>query len=167
MIYGIALGSNLGDRLAQLQAAVANLLAEPHTTLVSAAAVYESDPVDCPEGSQSFLNTVIEIGATLPPLELLQVLQNIEMALGRPEDHAFHAPRTVDLDILYADDVQMTHAKLVLPHPRLAQRRFVLEPLAEIRPDLVLPDQTEPVAALLAALTSDEAPLRLVSRDWL
>jgi 2-amino-4-hydroxy-6-hydroxymethyldihydropteridine diphosphokinase len=80
--------------------------------------------------------------------------------------HEHHAPRTVDLDLLYADGVAMGHPELTLPHPRLHRRRFVLQPLADIRPELVLPGQTRDVAALLAALDSTEPPLRLVMRDW-
>lgn len=168
MNFGIALGSNLGDRLHHLQAAVQMILRTvAGAQLRAAAPVYETDPVDCPEGSGSFYNTVIEISADVEPLALLREMRLIESRLGRPQEHGHHTPRTVDLDILYADDVVMNHPELTLPHPRLHERRFVLQPLADIRPDLVLPGQTKSVAVLLASLDSPEPPLRLVTREWL
>lgn len=168
MNFGIALGSNLGDRLGHLRAAVREILRATHRTQLDAVApLYETEPVDCPAGSQSFFNTVIEISAVLEPLTLLHELRRIESLLGRPNLHEHHAPRTVDLDLLYAGDVAMQHPELTLPHPRLTQRRFVLQPLADIRPDLVLPGQTQDIATLLAQLVSPEPPLRLVERDWL
>ncbi len=141
MRYGIALGSNLGDREWNLREAVRLLLTtvEPAPVLTASAPVYETAPVDCPEGSQNFLNTVVELEWDGQPLSLLRAMLAIEEQLGRPNAHAHHAPRTVDLDMLYADDVVMNEPELTLPHPRLAQRLFVLEPLAAIRPDLVLP----------------------------
>lgn len=167
MTFGIALGSNLGDRLAHLRAAVDALLrVAPGTRLLAAAPLYETAPVDCPDGSGSFYNTVVEIDADLEPLALLRALRRIEAELGRPGAHERHAPRTVDLDMLYAGGVTLHHPDLTLPHPRLQERRFVLQPLADIRPDLVLPGQTQDVAALLATLDSPEPPLQLVMRDW-
>lgn len=168
MTFGIALGSNLGDRSAHLQDAVQELLHTiPGAHLRAVAPLYETDPVDCPPGSQAFYNTVVEITADLEPLALLRTLRGIESQLGRPLAHERHAPRTVDLDLLYADDLTLNHPELILPHPRLHLRRFVLQPLADIRPDLVLPWQTESVAVLLAALQSAEPPLNLVSTGWL
>ena len=168
MNSGIALGSNLGDRLHHLRAAMHQILrVTPRTRLIAAAPLYESEPVDCPEGSLWFFNTVVEITTDLGPLALLHELRRIEAVLGRPNLHGHHAPRTVDLDLLYVDDVVMQHPELILPHPRLAQRRFELQPLADIRPGLVLPGQSHHVAALLAELDSPEPPLRLVEREWL
>jgi 2-amino-4-hydroxy-6-hydroxymethyldihydropteridine diphosphokinase len=123
--------------------------------------------VDCPEGAESFYNSVIEIAADLEPLPLLAELRLIEFRLGRPQEHGHHTPRTVDLDLLYADDIAMQHSELVLPHPRLHQRRFVLQPLADIRPDLILPGLGKPISRLLEELDSIEPPLRLVSSEWL
>ncbi len=167
-IYGIALGSNLGDRLWHFQQAVEKLSHTlPAARITAAAPLYETEPVDCPEGSLPFYNTVLELETHLEPLALLQQLQALELSLGRPVEHGHNAPRTVDLDILYAGDVTMNHADLILPHPRMTQRRFVLQPLANIRPDLVLPGQTHSIAALLLALDSPEPPLRLVQKEWL
>ncbi|CAN5911628.1 2-amino-4-hydroxy-6-hydroxymethyldihydropteridinediphosphokinase [soil metagenome] len=167
-LYGIALGSNLGDRLWHFQQAVAKLLqALPSAKITAAAPLYETDPVDCPEGSQSFYNTVLELKTDLEPLALLNALQALELSLGRSAVHGHNAPRTVDLDILYAGDATMNHPDLILPHPRMMQRRFVLQPLADIRPDLVLPGQTHCITGLLITLDSPEPPLRLVQKQWL
>lgn len=162
------MGSNLGDRLQHLQQAVEKLLqALPSASLVAAAPLYETDPVDCPAGSQSFYNTVIEVRADLEPLAMLRELQSLETLLGRPSGHGHNAPRTVDLDILYAGDATMNQPDLILPHPRMTQRRFVLQPLADIRPDLVLPGANHTIAEFLAVLDSPEPPLRLIQKHWL
>lgn len=168
MNTGIALGSNLGDRLENLRQAVQLLMQRvPGTRLTGVSSVYETEPVDCPPGSPGFLNAVIEVHTPLAPLELLTVTQAIEATLGRPNLHAHHAPRTVDLDLLYAGDSPLALPQLTLPHPRLAQRRFVLQPLAEFRPDLILPGQALPVATLLQHLPETEPPPQLHTKDWL
>jgi 2-amino-4-hydroxy-6-hydroxymethyldihydropteridine diphosphokinase len=165
---GIALGSNLGDRLGQLREAVKLMLSRlPQARLVAAAPLYESAPVGCPDGSGAFLNSVVEIEAPIAPHELLRVLRRIESDLGRPNEHAHHAPRRIDLDILYCGGITIDDEDLELPHPRLAERRFVLQPLADIRPDLVLPGRTETIAKLLGRLAPDGPPLRLVTRNWI
>ncbi len=139
MRAGIALGSNLGDRNAILKEAIGHLreLHEDGEFLVSN--FLETDPVDCPPGSPLFLNAVIELETSLPPLELLQRLQALELAAGRPRVHGLNQPRTLDLDLLYCDEMTLLLPELVLPHPRMTERVFVLAPLAEIRPDLKLP----------------------------
>ncbi|MEI6535370.1 MAG: 2-amino-4-hydroxy-6-hydroxymethyldihydropteridine diphosphokinase [Verrucomicrobiaceae bacterium] len=166
MIYGIALGSNLGDRLGNLREA-ARRLHDANVQMIAVAPVYESEPVDCPDGSQNFNNTVIEVEAEIEPLELLKKMRAIEVALGRSEKREHHAPRTVDLDMLYAGGVVMQRDELTLPHPRMTLRRFVLQPLADIHPGLVLPGQGRTVAELLQTLVSAEPPLKLVANDWL
>ena len=140
MRAGIALGSNLGDRSALLKEAVGHLhfLHERGDFLSST--LRESDPVDCPPGSPPFLNGVVEMETSLAPLELLERLQALEVASGRPIDHGHHTPRTLDLDLLYCDEMTLRHPALELPHPHITKRPFVLVPLAEIRPDLLLLD---------------------------
>jgi 2-amino-4-hydroxy-6-hydroxymethyldihydropteridine diphosphokinase len=111
-------------------------------------------PVDCPPGSASFLNAVAEIQvdpAQLSPSGLLARLQAFEIERGRPAQHGRNTPRPLDLDILYFGDLVLKEAGLTLPHPRLVDRLFVLQPLAELRPALVLPGQTSTVRELLAA----------------
>lgn len=158
MIYGIALGSNLGDRLAHLQRGVGEILTRLEGShLLAAGQVYETEPVGCPPGSQSFFNSVIELECALAPHAVQRVLQSIERLLGRPDERERNAPRPLDLDILYADQLKIDDDVLTLPHPRMHLRRFVLQPLADIRPGLTLPHQTQTVAQLLAALSPSPA----------
>jgi 2-amino-4-hydroxy-6-hydroxymethyldihydropteridine diphosphokinase len=163
---GLALGSNLGDRLALLRAGRDFLLAlheGPEAAAVSA--VYETDPVDCPPGSSAFLNAVVIISTALAPAALWARLAAFERQLGRPARRAHHAPRPLDLDILYSGAALLDSPELVLPHPRLAGRRFVLQPLAALQPRLVLPGQTRTVGELLAALPAEPA-VRLFASTW-
>ncbi len=169
---GIALGSNQGDRLASLQEARERIAAVvrgdglPPAACLSAP-VFETEPVDCSPGAGYFLNTVIEIGCPPPfsPTRLLLRLQSIESALGRPTRHPRNASRPIDLDILYAGRFRSKLRGLTLPHPRLAQRRFVLEPLARIRPDLVVPGETRSVMELLQTL-DHEPKVTLYASCW-
>jgi 2-amino-4-hydroxy-6-hydroxymethyldihydropteridine diphosphokinase len=150
---GIALGSNLGDRLANLRAGRAAAERWHRGDRPAAvSAVYETEPVDCPPGSAPFLNAVMEIQTSLQPAELLARLRAVEIELGRATRAARNAPRPLDLDILYAGDLLIDTLELSMPHPRMTTRRFVLQPLSDIRPDLVLPGQEHTIAALLAAL---------------
>jgi len=166
MRAGIALGSNLGDRLAALARARQQIsdLAQLEPPLL-ASSVYESEPVACEPDAPKFLNAVIEIGYRGTALHLLGELRRIEAAAGRPSVHARNRSRTLDLDLLYFGDAKTADAELELPHPRMQARRFVLEPLNEIRPALVLPTQTETSAALLAQL-SETPPLVRMTSKW-
>ena len=162
---GIALGANLGDRLSHLQAA-RNLLLELSTGPLIQAPVYQTEPLLCPAGSPDFYNTVVEISYEGSPLDLLEITQGIEKQLGRTGKAERNAPRVIDVDLLYFGDQIVDTEVLELPHPRLAQRRFVLHPLSAIRPELVLPGQTKKVGELFNELNSDEPPLALVTADW-
>ena len=140
MRSGIALGSNVGDRLANLRAAyrnVANLSSDP--AAVRCSSIYETSPVDSPPGVSSYLNAVMEIEYDRPAIALLDSLLQIERALGRPSKRPRNAPRSIDLDLLYVGNSTLNSPEIIIPHPRITQRRFVLEPLAEVVPDLVLP----------------------------
>lgn len=163
---GIALGSNLGDRMANLRAALGELarIAAPGEPLLGAP-VYQTAPRFCPPDSPDFLNTVVEIGFSGTPRGLLEASRSIELRMGRAPRAERNAPRLIDIDLLYLGDATCDHADLVLPHPRIAERRFVLQPLADIRPGQVLPGQSCDVATLLASLDSDEPPLEFVG--WL
>jgi 2-amino-4-hydroxy-6-hydroxymethyldihydropteridine diphosphokinase len=147
---GIALGSNSGDRFANLHAALDALRA--FDPALQCSPFYETAPVDCPAGSGAFLNAVAILQWNGTPPDLLDALRGIESSLGRPLDRERNAPRTIDLDILYAGDCVLDTAALILPHPRLHLRRFVLQPLADLRPDLVLPGFPQSVAELLAGI---------------
>ena len=149
---GIALGSNLGDRQAHMDTGVAFLRTLSVDGLVLESPRMETAPVDCPPGSESFLNAVVEIEidpAKLPPRELMNELRNFELACGRQPMRETNAPRPLDLDIIYYGDTTVYEADLIIPHPRATTRRFVLEPLAYLHPDLVLPGQMKTVRELL------------------
>lgn len=155
MRAGIALGSNLGDRLAHLGEARRRLfsLHEGPGPFVCSR-VFRTAPVDCPEESPEFFNAAVELSTCVPPLDLLRELQAIEVAMGRPRDHAFHGPRTIDLDLLYADALRISHRDLTLPHPGISSRLFVLKPLEEICPERTLPGMSAPIRALCALAES-------------
>jgi 2-amino-4-hydroxy-6-hydroxymethyldihydropteridine diphosphokinase len=165
---GIALGSNLGDRLKNLRAALDALreIATPGEPVL-AAPVYQTEPRFCPPGSPDFLNTVVEIGFGGGPLELLEKTRAMEIHLGRLRGTERNAPRVIDIDLLYLGDVVFENAVLTLPHPRIGGRRFVLQPLADIRPELVLPGHTQTIADILADLKTDEPLLIPVSSGGL
>lgn len=153
MRAGVALGSNLGERLANLRTARKDIAALPAVLPpLRASAVYETEPVGCEPGAAKFLNAAIEFGYAGEARDLMLALAAIEKLLGRPAGHARNVSRTIDLDLLYFGELEIETAELQLPHPRLAEREFVLRPLADIRPDLVLPRQTESVEALLLRL---------------
>lgn len=133
----IALGSNLGDRGANIAAAIAELrkLASPGEPFLTAS-LYDTAPQDCPPDSPRFLNTAIDLDyAGNNPLELLGLTQAIETRLGREAKPVRNAPRIIDIDILVFGDMELDHPLLKLPHPRIAERPFVFLPLREIRPD--------------------------------
>lgn len=154
------MGSNLGDRMENLRRAVARLRLiavadEPFQT----ALVYQTEPCRCPEGSPDFYNTVVEFEYAGSAQDLFQATSSIEDALGRQRGDVPNAPRVIDLDVLYVGDFECRTDELELPHPRLGERRFVLQPLCDIRPDLVLPGEVVTVAELLSMLPIDDAPL--------
>ena len=144
----VGLGSNLGDRRAQLASAFAALSALPGTTLVARSSLYESAPFDA--GGADYLNAVARLRTTLAPLALLRALQAIEAEAGRERPYP-NAPRTLDLDLLLYGDRAVLSEALQLPHPRLAQRAFVVVPLLELAPDLRWPGGAR-LDALLPAL---------------
>ncbi len=174
MRCGIGLGSNVGDRLGNLRLARKHLLAAPEWLLgadpldrVLCASIYETEPVGCPPGSSPFLNTVVELPAhpSATPTTILGRLQSIEVEMGRPSRHPRNAPRSIDLDLLYCGDLELSAPELTLPHPRLFQRRFVLAPLAEIRPDLILPGDPRSILELLQS-SGDTSAVACVAANW-
>ena len=129
----LGLGSNLGDRRAQLAAALRELAAHPAVSIVHGSSVYESKPVGV-TGQPDFLNLVVQIETTLEPLDLLAVCLRTEMLLGRERRERW-GPRTIDIDVLSYGEVALNDEHLTLPHPRMHERSFVVVPLAEISPD--------------------------------
>lgn len=153
MKAGVALGTNLGDRWANFRKARQQIEAlDKVSGPLLASAVYETDPVGCEPGAPKFLNAVIEFHYAGEAIELRRELAAIERALGRPATHERNVSRPIDLDLLYFGELVIGTPELRLPHPRIIDREFVLRPLADIRPDLVLPKQTETVGALLSRL---------------
>ncbi len=130
----IALGSNLGDRWDYLNRAMAELRSRPGVEVTRVSSIYETAPVGGPSGQGPYLNAAAELHTTLPPAILLQLLLDVESGLGRVRAER-DGPRTIDLDLLLYDDMVRDDPELTLPHPRLHQRLFVLQPLAEMRPD--------------------------------
>ena len=165
---GIALGANLGDRTANLRAALDGLreIAPPDApTLV--ASLYETTPIGCPDGSPAFLNTVVEIDWPDTPLALLAHTRVLESRLGRSHNPVRNAPRIIEIDILYCGDATVDTPHLVLPHPRMAIRSFVLMPLAEIRPDFRPRPDGATVHELLVRLQATEPPpTRIEAPCW-
>lgn len=152
----VALGSNLGDRRAHIERALDALRADPDVELVAVSRLIETEPVGGPAGQGPFLNGVVELRTTLDPELLLRRLQRLEGLAGR-ERTVRDGPRTLDLDLLLHGERRAQGPDLVLPHPRMHLRLFVLEPLAELAPDLVLPATGRSVAEERALLEGAHA----------
>jgi 2-amino-4-hydroxy-6-hydroxymethyldihydropteridine diphosphokinase len=144
----VGIGSNLGDRVGEVERALAEIAALPGTELVARSSLYRTAPIDA--GGDDYVNAVARVRTTLAAAALLGALQAIEHAHGRERPFA-NAPRTLDLDLLLHGDSVVAGDALTLPHPRLHERAFVVVPLAEIAPDLVVPEHGH-VAALCAAV---------------
>ncbi len=156
----LAIGSNLGERLSNLQGAVNALADTPEVWVTSVSPVYETAPVGAPEGSHDFLNAVVLADTTLSARTLLERALAIEDAYGRerPADQP-GAPRTLDVDLIVVGDRRASDDDLVLPHPRAHERAFVLAPWADLEPDAELLDEG-PVADLLEKSSDQEIRLR-------
>jgi 2-amino-4-hydroxy-6-hydroxymethyldihydropteridine diphosphokinase len=161
---GLGLGSNVGDRLQHLQHAKAYLLSLSPEQWHRASPVYETEPVGCAPGTAKFLNTALEIEFTGAPRTLLKKLLAYEAAHGRDRSAEANAPRTIDLDILYFGEQEVLTKDLVIPHPRIAERRFVLVPLSTICPDRIIKGTGRTVRQLLRELP--ESHVRFVQPDW-
>ncbi|MDD5704720.1 MAG: 2-amino-4-hydroxy-6-hydroxymethyldihydropteridine diphosphokinase [Kiritimatiellae bacterium] len=163
----LSLGSNLGDRRDNLVAACAALAQLPGTRLLASAPIYETDPVDVPAAFRdaAYLNTVIVLETALTPDALSEAAHTIEKRLGRVRGAERNAPRTLDIDLIACGPTVSDRPELRLPHPRALQRRFVVQPLADVRPDLVLPGATHTVREILASLPRVPA-VRLAACQW-
>ena len=127
----LGVGSNLGDRWAHLRSAVAGV-----PDVVAVSPVYETDPVGGPPGQPPYLNLVVELATERSPRELLELARRLEETAGRVRAER-HGPRTLDVDVLLVGDLVVAEPDLVVPHPRMYERRFVLAPLADLAPELV------------------------------
>jgi 2-amino-4-hydroxy-6-hydroxymethyldihydropteridine diphosphokinase len=129
----LALGSNLGDRRSHLRSALDAL-----PDVVAVSSLYETDPVGGPRGQPPYLNAVVELDTDRTARELLEIARSLEKAAGRVRGERW-GPRTLDVDVLLVGDSEIDEEDLVVPHPRMWERRFVLQPLSELAPDLVRP----------------------------
>ena len=143
----IALGTNIGKRDQHLHQAISFLKEEQNIKLVMTSSVYETDPVGYTD-QDPFFNMVIKVETTLLPLELLAICQKIEQKLGRRREIRW-GPRTIDLDILLYNQENIETENLIVPHPRMTERAFVLIPLLEISPDINFPDTAQPLKSYL------------------
>lgn len=152
VIFG--LGANLGDRLAALQRAIDVITADPAVTAVSVSRVYETDPVGGPD-QPDYLNAVLVVRTMLVPIEVLALAHLAEQELHRTREVRWGA-RTLDVDVIMYADLVSDDPVLTLPHPRAAERAFVLVPLHDADPEAVLPGASGSVAHLLSRLPADE-----------
>ena len=161
------LGSNLGHRAALLRQAKTRILMQPQTRLAAQAPLYETVPVDVKTEYEElrFLNTVLVVTSSLTAEEWLARVKRIEAALGRVRSDDRNAPRTIDIDILYSGGRLIDSDLLQIPHTRWTQRRFVVQPLADVRPEKTLPGCTQTVRALLASFP-DCGDVRLFAETW-
>jgi len=156
----IALGSNMGDRELNLLRAVAEVGRLPDCKVTGLSPFYETSPVGV-AGQPSFYNAVLRLHTSLPPHELLERLLRIETDVFSRTRTTHWGPRRIDLDLLLHGETVISDDRLKLPHPRMAERRFVLQPLYDIAPDLRHPLLGGSIAELLAALRSDETVTRI------
>jgi 2-amino-4-hydroxy-6-hydroxymethyldihydropteridine diphosphokinase len=158
MLAFIALGSNLGDSRKIILDAMTRLQKLSNEPVLKSS-LWQTTPVDCPPDSPKFLNAVIGLvpqkGET--PESLLKKLRGLETEFGRQQKKVINEPRPLDLDLIAFGNEISDAPELILPHPRAHLRKFVLQPLSEIAPELILPNQTKTVSQLLAQLKTDEA----------
>jgi 2-amino-4-hydroxy-6-hydroxymethyldihydropteridine diphosphokinase len=143
----LGLGSNVGDRLEQLQTAV-EALPRHAVQVLRSSSVYETEPVGLVLDQREFLNACVRVRTDLSPDELLDTCKAVERELGREAGGVRHGPRVIDIDVLLLDGVSYQSARLRVPHPTVVERRFVLVPLLELDPELSLPDGFRLQAAL-------------------
>lgn len=167
MEIGFSLGSNLYNRKRLLMQAKNLLLSAPCTRYVDQSPIYETTPVDVkPEyQSMAYLNSVVIVDSELPMESWLSYIGKIEKNLGRERTDDRNAPRPIDIDIIYAGDQIIDGGGLEVPHPRWADRRFVVQPLNDLRPNMILPEKNQPVSVILNALPKDEG-LSVYDERW-
>ena len=155
----IALGSNMGSRYDHLMKAIQRLESDPKIKLVSFSSIYETDPVGYQDQDQ-FLNMVVKVQTEWNAFKLLELCLKIELELGRKREIKW-GPRTIDLDILLYNQENIESEKLIVPHPRMHERAFVIVPLLEIQPDMFIPGVEKSLQTSL-----DELPDREGVRIW-
>ncbi len=165
MEIGLSFGTNQADRIEHLRSAKKRVLAEADVALITASPIYETEPVDVqPEfADQPFLNSVMIVETQLAPEQFADRLHEIESHMGRVRSSDQNAPRPIDIDVIYVDNITMQSDTLTLPHARWSQRRFVVQPLADVRPDLVLPGSTQAVKDILQDLPERPTAQRIAT----
>ncbi|MBN2685728.1 MAG: 2-amino-4-hydroxy-6-hydroxymethyldihydropteridine diphosphokinase [Pontiellaceae bacterium] len=159
MEIGFSLGSNLYNRKRLLMQAKNLLLSAPRTSFIDQSPIYETTPVDVkPEYQEmAYLNSILVVESELPLESWRSYIEKIETMLGRDrEEEDRNAPRPIDIDIIYAGEQIVDSGGLIVPHPRWAQRRFVVQPLNDVRPEMILPETQKPVREILDTLPPDE-----------
>lgn len=159
-IVYLSIGSNLGKRYENCQKGISQLIAKTKSLLIMKSSFYETEPIGY-EKQGWFLNAAIKIETLLDPSELLRDLKSVESDLGRNFQQVRFGPRTLDLDILFYDNLIENAADLVIPHPRMHERCFVLKPLCDIAPAMVHPILKKSVAQLLKDLEDSEQMVNL------
>ncbi len=149
----LSLGSNLGFRRRNLEEALRRL-EDDRLRICRVSSIYETEPVDLP-GQPWFLNQAVEIGTSLTPFELLGRIRRVEEVLGRRREQP-KGPRTIDIDILLYGELALETPELVIPHPRMTERRFVLQPLTELAPDLEHPITGKSLRRILAGIRGQQ-----------
>jgi 2-amino-4-hydroxy-6-hydroxymethyldihydropteridine diphosphokinase len=155
----IGIGSNIGDKLINCEKAISEILKKDHHKLLAKSSLFKTQPMGC-TCQDWFVNGVIKIKTDLEAYELLQTLKTIESQLGRAETFRW-GPRTIDLDILFFDDIEIDTEQLHIPHPLIQNRQFVLVPLVEIDRDLIHPVLKKTIRELLDNLKEDQGVEKL------
>lgn len=167
MEIGFSLGSNLYNRKRLLMQAKNLLLSAPRTRYIDQSPIYETTPVDVKPEYQdmAYLNSVVIVESDLPLESWLSYIGKIEENLGRERTDDRNAPRPIDIDIIYAGDQIIDGGGLEVPHPRWAERRFVVQPLSDVRPAMILPETNKPVSMILRSLPPDDG-LSIFDERW-
>ncbi len=163
----VSLGTNKGDLINNLKKARAEILQIEGTSLLACSPVYKTDPVDVPPkyAENYFLNAIIIISSNLSPEKLLENTNRIERCMGRTQKGGANLPRTIDIDLIYADHQTVAKENVRIPHPRWAERRFVVQPLADVRPNLILPGTNVTVAEQLSRLPQSPR-VECFAQEW-
>ena len=167
---GLSLGSNIGDRLRYIRQSKTLLLMDPSVRFIDQSSVYETEPVDVKEKHQQmkFLNAVLIVESSCTAQEWLTKIKKVEDALQRVRTDDRNAPRTIDVDILFVGEEVVDSENLQIPHPRWSDRSFVVEPLAEVRPNLILPDSGNPVLEIFEQMpASEDVCLYVEKKEWM
>lgn len=167
MEIGISLGSNKGNRVEFLQAAKKMICKKFKAILISQSSIYETSPVDVKDKflNKYYLNSFIIINTDVCVKNIWNYVNEIEQKLGRNRTNEINIPRNIDIDIIYVDKTTINTSTLTVPHPRWFKRMFVLKPLAELNPTLILPHQNQSVKKLYLNLKSNEE-VKLYQARW-